>query len=303
MIWIVLILASAVTLGIYDVARKHAVNENGVMPVLFLATTAGTVSVLIFQACGGILLTTLAVSWLTWWQLVLKALIVTSSWICAYYGMRSLPISIAAPIRGSQPVWTLAGALLVYAERPHPLQWAGIGATILGYYLFSVIGKREGIVFHRNKGIALILAATLLGAASGLYDKYLLQLPKIPPETVQVWFQINLSLLIGGTWLVQSLAGLRKTKFVWKWSIPAVGILLVISDWLYFTALHQPDALISILSPIRRSNAVLSFIVGGMVFRDKNRKAKSWALALIMLGVLILCIPPEAAARWMERWR
>lgn len=290
MLWIFLILTSAVTLGLYDVCRKHAVNSNAVMPVLFFATTTGTIAVIITQIMTGTLVTSLSVSWLTWWQIVLKSVIVSSSWICGFYAMRSLPISIAAPIRGSQPVWTLSGALIVFAERPNPLQWAGIAATLIGYYFFSIIGKREGIIFHRNRGILLILMATLLGAVSGLYDKYLLQPARIPPETVQAWFQIDLSILLGSAMLAQRFAGLRKTAFTWKWTVPAVGLLLVLSDWLYFTALHEPDAKISVLSPIRRSNAVLSFILGGMIFRDQNRKAKSLALAMIMLGVIILCI-------------
>ncbi len=290
MLWIVLILSSAVMLGLYDVARKHAVNQNAVMPVLFLATTIGTAAVIVTLTATGQLVGAITITWGIWWHLLLKAFIVTSSWICAYYAMRALPISIAAPIRGSQPVWTVAGALIVFAERPHGFQWLGIGATVIGYYFFSVVGRREGIIFHRNRGILLILAATLLGAISGLYDKYLLQPMNIRPETVQVWFQINLVLLIGSALIVQRLAGWRKSAFTWRWTIPVVGVVLVISDWFYFTALHQPDAMISVLSPIRRSNAVLSFILGGMIFKDKNRRAKSVGLALIMAGVLVLCL-------------
>lgn len=290
MLWIGLILLSAVTLGIYDVCKKHAVHGNAVMPVLFLGVAVGTTVVVLTLAATGQLADVMRVTWPTYWLLLLKSAIVTSSWICAYYAMRSLPISIASPIRGSQPAWTLAGALLIFSERPTPWQWAGIATTFIGYYLFSLLGKREGIDFRKHSGIGLILLATVIGAASGLYDKYLLQPAGLKPQTVQVWFQINLCLIIGGAWLFQRSAGLTRTSFAWRWSIPAVGLLLVISDFLYFTALHQPDAMISILSPIRRSNCVISFLVGGALFQDKNRRAKAVALGMVVLGVLLLCL-------------
>lgn len=290
MLWIGLIVLSALALGLYDVCKKHAVHDNAVMPVLFLATTTGTVAVVLTLLFTGQLGEHLFISAVTWWQLMLKSMIVTASWTCAYYAMRSLPISIAAPIRGSQPVWTLAGALVYFGERPTLLQWAGIAVTFLGYYSLSLIGKREGISFHRHRGILLIMIATVLGAISGLYDKQLLQPLKLDPRTVQLWFQIDLCLLIGAILLIQRSANLHRTTFNWRWSIPAVGILLVISDILYFSALHQDGAMISILSPIRRSSAVVSFLIGGAIFRDKNRRSKAVAMAFVVIGVLMLCL-------------
>lgn len=290
MLWVVLILLSAVALGVYDVCKKHAVHGNAVMPVLWMATTAGTVVVVLAQLLTGQLGEAAAVGWMGWWQLLLKSALVMSSWICAYYAMRALPISIAAPIRGSQPVWTLAGALLLFRERPGPWQWAGILTAFVGYFVLSVVGKREGIRFHRHHGIWLIVMATVLGAASGLYDKYLLQPAGLKPAAVQLWFQVDLSLLIGAAVLIQRRAGWAKTAFQWRWTILAVGLLLAVSDFLYFTALHQPDVMISILSPIRRSNCVISFLVGGAIFGDQNRRSKAVALGMVVVGVILLCL-------------
>jgi transporter family protein len=290
MVWIGLILLSAATLGVYDVCKKHAVQANAVMPVLFWGTATGTGVVMAGLGATGRLAGAMQVGWETWELLALKAGLVATSWTCAYYAMRALPISIVAPIRGSQPVWTLVGALVLFGERPGGWQWAGIATTFVGYYLFSVVGKLEGIEFRRNHGIGLILLATVLGAASALYDKYLLQPRKLTPETVQVWFQINISLVLGIAWLVQRGAGLAKTEFVWRWSIPAVGLVLAISDYLYFSALHEPGVMVSIVSPIRRSNCVISFLVGGAMFHDRNRRAKGVALGMIVLGVLLLCL-------------
>lgn len=286
--WIVLISISALTLGIYDVAKKRAVNDNAVMAVLLMSTATGTVLVILFQAATGALFTAVQITPRVYLLLLLKSAVVSASWICAYYAMRALPITIMAPIRGSQPLWTVIGALIVFGEFPAPFQWAGIAVIIIGYFLFSVIGKREGIRFHANAGILLVFLATILGAASGLYDKYLLQPCGLSPNTVQFWFQINLMLIIGTVFLIQRGADLGRTPFTWRWTIPLVGVLLVISDWFYFTALHEPGVLISVLSPMRRINAVISFIIGGLVFREVHKREKAFSLAIIVIGVIML---------------
>jgi transporter family protein len=289
-VWAPLILFSALLLGLYDVAKKHAVNGNAVMPVLSLGVLTGTIFVVVAQIITGDLSSSLEITAHQFRLLFLKSIIVASSWICAYYAMRSLPITLIAPIRGSQPLWTLIGAVVIFGEFPSPFQWIGIAAIMLGYWFFSYMGKLEGINFFTHRGMYLIFCATILGAVSGLYDKYLLQPCRLSPELVQFWFQVDLVAILGGAWLAQHLGGLSRTAFTWRWSILLTGALLVASDWLYFTALHQPDALISVLSPMRRSNAVVSFVIGGILFKDAHRRKKGLALAWIVIGVIMLAV-------------
>lgn len=291
MTWVSLILASAFLLGLYDVAKKHAVHGNAVLCVLWLGTLFGFLAVVLTLLVCGTLAEAVLVGWSAWWKLLVKSALVTGSWVFGYYAMRALPISIAAPIRGSQPVWTLLGAFLIFRESPSALQWLGLVVVLGGYVHFSVVGQAEGIHFERHKGVWALFAATLLGAASAMYDKYLLQPCGLMPSQVQFWFSVDLVALTGLVLFVQKLAGLSQTAFTWRWSIPVVGIVLVVSDWLYFSALHQPDTLISILSPIRRSNCVVSFLIGAVWFGDTNRRKKAWGLLAIVVGVIILCLP------------
>jgi drug/metabolite transporter (DMT)-like permease len=290
MSWIPLLIGSAVALGFHDVCKKHAVHHNSVMRAMFWSCVAGTIAMLAAQGFTGHVVASATMGWDGFWRVVLKSAIVTGSWIAGDYALRSLPISIAAPIRGSQPVVTLAGALLLFRERPSPLQWAGIAVTLIAYFLFSILGRREGIHFHRNKGIGLIFLATILGAVSSLYDKYILQKTGLTPEAVQFWFEIDLTVLLGVICLIQSRAGLSRTPFRFRWTVPAVGVLLVASDWCYFTVLAHPDALLAIVSPVRRSNVVIAFLVGGLIYKDKNRRRKAVALSFVVLGVILLCL-------------
>jgi len=288
--WFLPIVASAIGLGFYDICKKHAVRENSVMPVLFFATLCGS---LLFV--GGTLLfgdfrSAAVCPPYHWLLLLVKSLLVASSWTCVYYAMRELPISIAAPIRASSPLWTFFGGLILFSEIPTLLQGIGMLFIFAGYYFFSVLGKLEGISFLRHRGMHLILLGTVLGAVSALYDKYLLNVLRIPRSTVQLWFSIDLVFVLGLAFLIRFLCFGQKHKFEWRWSIPATGILLILADFLYFYAVSLPDIHISILSLVRRCNCIVAFGFGVYYFHDANVKRKAFALLFILLGVILLAL-------------
>ena len=290
--WFLPIVVSAIGLGFYDICKKHAVRENSVMPVLFLATLSGSLlfvaGTLLFGNFSGAITCSLH----QWGLLLVKSLIVAASWTCVYYAMRELPISIAAPIRASAPLWTFIGSLILFGEVPTVLQGIGMLLIFIGYYFFSVLGKLEGISFRGNRGVHLILLGTLLGAVSALYDKYLLNVIRIPRDTVQLWFSIDIAVLLGVAYLLCLLLLRKKVqrKFQWRWSIPLTGILLIVADWLYFYTVSLPDTQISIISLVRRCSCIVTFAAGSWYFHDTNICGKVIALGLILLGVILLAL-------------
>lgn len=216
-----------------------------------------------------------------------KSAIVLSSWILAFFAVKHLPLTIVTPIRATAPLWTLLGALFIFSEKLNGLQWVGLIVTLTFFYLFSTTGKLEGIIFRKNKWVYLIIAATLLGSASSLYDKYIVK--AIDRLSVQTWSGIYQLLLIlpifAFLWYPRRK---NSTPFQWRWSIPFIGIFLFMTDFFYFYALSYPDVLISILSGIRRSGVVIPFIFAALFFKEKNIKKKSILLAGIIVGVMLM---------------
>jgi len=288
--WLLPVLGSAFALGFYDLCKKHAVDKNSVMHVLFYATLCGSAFYILATLLWTRSLADAICSRRDFVLIVLKSLLVSSSWTCVYYAMRDLPISIAAPIRASSPVWTFLGGLLLFHEIPNLPQGIAMILIFTGYYLFSVFGKLEGISFRHTRAMHLILLGTLLGAGSALYDKYLLNTLGIPHRTVQFWFSVDLVVILGAGCLVRSLCFGKKHKFIWRWTIPLTGILLIAADFLYFYALNLPDIRISLVSLVRRCSCIVSFTAGAWYFRDVHVKKKACALALILLGVVILAL-------------
>lgn len=297
MTWLLLALCSALFLGLYDVAKKASVDGNAVIPVLFACSTAGLVLI-----APAYVLTLVApdkaeqlgmavrsMNAVGHGLIMLKAAIVTLSWVLTFFALKALPISIATPIRASAPLFTLLGALVLFAERPSLRQSIGIMVTLGAYWLFSVIGKSEGIHFGRNRWVWLLIMGTLVGSVSGLYDKHLLQIAKLPAVSMQFWFTFYNTLLQGCLVLIFWRPAQRaRAPFVWRWSIAAVGALLLMADALYFRALAQPGALVSIVSTLRRSNVVVSFLVGGIAFHELNRRKKALALVGVLIGLFLI---------------
>jgi drug/metabolite transporter (DMT)-like permease len=216
-----------------------------------------------------------------------KAALVGASWLFGYIGIKSLPLSIASPIRATGPLWTITFAVVLFHEAPTPKQWLGVAIILLSFFAFTFVGRREGIHFHRNKAVFFMIAATLLGAASSLYDKFLLQSAHLAPGQVQAWFTIYTTLL-----LVPPMAFWLKLEnrhpFHWHWAIPVIGFTLLAADILYFTAIAQPDALISLISPVRRTSVIVSFLLGIFLFREKQIRSKGACIAGIITGVILL---------------
>ena len=293
--WALLAVASAIFLGTYDVFKKLSLNNNAVLPVLFFSTlTSATIFLpllLLSTYFPGLLNNSiLFIPPAPLSQHVfffLKSVIVTSSWILIFFAVKHLPLTIVSPIRATGPIWILFGAILVYSEHLSLIQWVGIAITFIFFYFFSLAGKSEGIHFATNKWIVYIITGTLLGSVSGLYDKFLIR--NFDKMAVQAWSSIyQVALLVPILLFLWYPKRHENTPFQWRWSIPMIGLFLVIADFLYFYAISFDGSLISVISALRRSGVIISFVLGGLLFHEKNVRQKGWLLLGIIAGVMIL---------------
>lgn len=293
--WLLLAFVSAALLGLYDIAKKTSLKENAVLPVLFLNTLFSTLIFVPFilmsrfdtAAMENSMFYVPEAGWEVHKFIILKAIIVLSSWICGYFAIKHLPLTIAGPINATRPVMVLVGAMLVFGERLNLYQWIGSGFAIVSFFLLSVSGKKEGINFKSNKWIFLLILAAVLGAVSGLYDKYLLK--HIDRMIVQSWFNVYQMIIMGAIVLFLWYPKRRSTtKFSWKWSILLISIFLSAADFAYYYALSYDDSMISVVSMVRRSSVLVSFMGGVFLFKEKNIKGKVIDLLLVLIGMLFL---------------
>lgn len=289
--WIVFALASALCLGFYDVMKKLSVRGNNVLTVLLLNTVFGTLFMLPVigsgVAVGNYGFDNSAAGHLL---IALKAVIVLCSWLLGYFAIKHLPLTIQGPINASRPVMVLTGAVLIFDESLNWLQWTGIVLGFASLYFISRAGRAEGFSLRSSRWIWMAVGAAVLGAASGLYDKFLLQ--RYRPLEVQAWYSLYQCVLMSCAIFTlrsaaPSVAGVA-TRFVWRWSIPMISVFLTVADLAYFYSLSLDGAMISIVSMIRRGSVIVPFLYGAFMLHEGNLKAKSADLVLLLASLAIL---------------
>lgn len=298
--WLVLAFVSALLLGFYDAFKKQSLKDNAVLPVLFLNTVFSSLVFLPFIIVSHLSPETLQdtvfmvpeAGWEAHKYILLKSFIVLSSWILGYFGMKHLPLTIVGPINATRPVMVLIGALVLFGERLNLYQWIGVSLAILSFFMLSLSGKKEGIDFRHNKWIACIVLAAVMGAVSGLYDKYLMT--RLNPMLVQSWYNVYqvgiMCPIIALLWWPNRK---NSTPFRWKWTIVCISLFLCAADFAYFYSLSLEGAMISIVSMVRRGSVVVSFLFGALVFREKNLKSKVIDLILVLIGMFFLYLGSE----------
>ena len=284
--WLILAFLSATLLGFYDSFKKKSLDGNAVIPVLFLNTLFSSLIFLpfiILSATTGLLDGTIfhvaSGGWEVHKYIILKSVIVLSSWVFGYFGMKHLPLTIVGPINATRPVMVLVGAFIVFGERLNIYQWIGVALAVASFFMFY-----------------FIVLAALLGAVSGLYDKYLMAPVGhggvgLDRMIVQSWYNIYQCFMMAVMLLLLWWPKRKHTtRFRWDWCIILISIFLSAADFVYFYALSLPGAMISIVSMIRRGSVVVSFLFGAVLLHEKNLKSKVVDLILVLLGMLFLYI-------------
>ena len=294
--WVSLAFLSALMLGLYDVAKKHSLKDNAVLPVLWLNTLFSSIiflPALLDSVVGGgwlnnTLFETTSGTLHDHAVVFAKATMVLSSWIFGYFGIKHLPLTIVGPINATRPIMVLVGAMLIFGEKLNGYQWVGVILSIVSLYLLSRSSKKEGVNFTNNRWILCIAAAAVIGACCGLYDRHIMY--SINAVFVQSWYSfyqfLLMSVIVGILWLPKR----NEQKFHWSWAIPMISILLTTADMAYLNALGSSAAMIAVVSMIRRSSVLVSFGCGALIFGERNLKAKALDLLLILVGMIFLYI-------------
>ena len=281
--WLWAAVASAFLLGFYDVAKKQASGNNDVLHILLYATGISTCifipwllsSLFGWGIADGTVFETQAGTPKAHLMIFLKSLVVSVSWITGLMGLKNLPITTAGTIKTSRPVFVLIASLLLFGERLNLWQWGGILVAILALTLLGHTSKKEGVDFSKNIWIACMWIAVLSGVVSAIMDKYLMGSDYMALKTMFVQSWCNLYIY---------------RPYRHDWSIVIIAVFIAASDFLYFYSLSRPGSMLAVVSMLRRSSVIVTFVCGALLFKEKHLKEKGVALAILLVGMALLVI-------------
>lgn len=286
--WTLLAVGSSFLLGLYDAAKKQALKKNGVIVVLLVATALSTLFVSPFLRLG---------PWEDHLRLAFKALLVTASWISGMVGLKLLPLTTVSMLKGSRPLFVVLFSIVLYGEVLSWMQWAGVLIVLAALYMLGRTSRGDAPAEVRKSGFIWMGISILTGVASALYDKHIMH--GMEPLFVQSWTNLYITILLGLAHLVwrsraatvpKGTPGQTEPLIKWDWWLVVVAVLITGADALYFFALKQPDALLSVVSVIRRAAVIITFLCGAVFFKEGNLKAKGLNLAVMAAGVVLLLL-------------
>ena len=311
--WVLLAILSALCLGFYDVSKKRALQQGDVLTVL-----AGSVCISALVLCLPLLLSRLSPEMVEGSMffvpkigarghllIFLKSCIVLSSWVFAYISVKYLPLSVVSPMQATRPMWTLVGAMLIFGERLNSWQWAGVVCALGSIFLFSLTAKAHPTTSDKTptkennttrKYYLFLMLAILIGAGSGLYDKYMMR--HYDHNAVQVYYTAYQALMMLVIWL----CNLWKTRYASEGTshsiinrrlllpVACISLFLVLSDYVYMLALSDPSSMIAVVSTIRRGGTIIPFLYGILILKEPNAGKKLACLIGVTIGLLCLAL-------------
>ena len=276
--WLWLSVGSALLLGVYDVFKKQALKRNGVYWILLSATALTTLFLTPFLSAG---------PFSDHLRLMVKAVLVTVSWVSGLKAMECLPLTTVSTIKASRPMFVVIFSIILFGERLNLLQWLGVAVVMTALFLSSRSKRHETDKKTSAKGISLMIVSVLSGAASALWDKHIMQ--HMEPLFVQSWTNLYVTILLAILLLVQYLTDKERFQpLTWDWRILLIAVFITVADALYFFAVKQPDALLSIISMIRRCSVLITFLGGVLVLKEGHVRDKALDMVLMMAGVALL---------------
>lgn len=204
-------------------------------------------------------------------------------------GYRAGDVSVVYPLaRGTGPLLSVVFAVVLFAERPGPLGFAGAAAVVVGVVVIGFAGgranwrtARPGVLWGLLVGVliaaytlwdahavtALAISPILLNAGTSTLEAVLLT-----PVAVRRWDQVRATL-----------------RNHWK-DVLVVAVLSPLSYILILFAMQL--APVSIVAPAREISVVFVALAGWLLFREPHPAARLSGAAVVVLGVALL-----AAAR------
>lgn len=230
----------------------------------------------------------LAWSWTIAGVIVLSGLIHLAYSLCLQQGYRQADLSVVYPVaRGTGPMWSTLGAILLLGETPTGPALIGLGLVVIGIGLIATGGDLSGL--RRPGGRAGLRWGTATGGLIAAYtvtDAYAVKVLGVAPVVLD-WFSNGMRFLLLAPLVIADPRRARaKMRGQWPLAI-GVGVLSPLSYILVLAALAQ-GAPLGLVAPMREMSMMVGALMGMLILREPVGLRKLAGCALLIGGVVLL---------------
>ncbi len=202
-----------------------------------------------------------------------------------YQGITRIGVARAGPLRGSEPLFAAAIAMLVLHEKPGTSVIAGTLLIVSSLWLIS--GKQSNEIKWRLVDALLPISAALISAISQTLRKQALEIIPDPFVAVAIVTTVSLILLIGFVFSTGRSQQFRinRESFIFFLCAALVATLAQVAN---FIALGRGQ--MSVIIPLLNTTPLFSVLLSAIFLRKVetvNRRVVFGALAMVAGVVLI----------------
>lgn len=279
--WIIYTLIYSIFTGIFQCAKKKAVEKNSIYEVLalfsliaFLLVAFTSENVLNIELHNIIII-------------LGKSLIIVISWLLGLYAISRMPISLYSVINLSRIIFSIIMSVIFLGEQLTSSIIIGAIIIISGLILVNKLSNKKENKETSLKIVFILLVSCLLNSISAIIDKEVLK--HITASQLQFWFLFFLTLCY---WLIILIKNKKMDfkKLNKNYWILIAAISLIVGDRFLFIANRIPYSKVSIMTLIKQISAIEGIILGKFLFKEKNIIKKLLCSLLIIFGLIFTLI-------------
>lgn len=216
---------------------------------------------------------------------VVSAILHVGYFLALQAGYRAGDVSVVYPLaRGTGPLLSVVFAVVLFAERPGPLGFAGAAAVVAGVVVIGLAGGRANWRTARP-GVLWGLLVGILIAAYTLWDAHAVTALAISPILLNAGTSTLEAVLLTPI-AVRRWAQVRATlRNHWR-DVLVVAVLSPLSYILILFAMQL--APVSIVAPAREISVVFVALAGWLLFKEPHPGARLTGATVVVLGVALL---------------
>lgn len=197
-------------------------------------------------------------------------------------------LSITMPMSAFTPLFLLGTSYFMLGEFPSRGGFIGVILIVIGTYFLNIKERKNGwkapfLALVKDKGPRLMLGAALIWSVTGNMDKIAIQ------NSSAVFFAMAENLVMAIMLFPFAWKRIRKQRGrieKEKFHLAAVGLFSALMTMFQMLAISQ--TLVVYVIAIKRISILISIILGGVIFKEKNIGSRLAGGAIIVLGVLFI---------------